>query len=176
MKRVFYYIIFVLILSCKNETSDFYTVDSSVDPSKYQSSTNLFNIVDPKLSNLNFINEIPEQLEYNMFYYEYSFNGGGVAIGDLDGDNWQDVVLTSSVGKNKIFKNLGNLKFQDVTEATGINPDQGFNAGVALVDVNNDQKLDIYISRSGNLNDIKTRTNQLFINQGNFSFVEKAAE
>lgn len=177
MKSIYYFLLFNLLLfSCKNEGSDFYHIEPIIDESQYLDSRGLFNIIDGKISGLNFINEIPEQLEYNMFYYEYSFNGGGVAISDLDGDGWQDVVMTSSVGKNKIFKNLGHMKFQDVTEVTGINPDQGFNAGVALIDINNDKKLDIYISRSGNLNDIKTRTNQLFVNQGNFTFIEKAAE
>jgi len=128
----------------------------------------LFKSLSPKETNIKFSNDINETESLNVLSYEYFYNGGGVAVGDLNNDGYQDVFFTGNMGKNKLYLNLGHMKFKDITreacpELEGRSG--GWKTGVTMADVNGDGLLDIYICYSGKV-DAETRRNQLFINQG----------
>ncbi|MDX2248290.1 MAG: VCBS repeat-containing protein [Bacteroidia bacterium] len=135
----------------------------------------VFERVPSSFSGIKFQNSLPENDEMNILAYEYYYNGGGVAIGDVNGDQLPDIFFTANIVSNRLYLNRGNLQFEEVTKAAGIVSRPGWKTGVAMADVNGDGALDIYICRSGNL-DEAGRANELFINNGNGTFTEKAAE
>ncbi|MBN3581273.1 VCBS repeat-containing protein [Algoriphagus aestuarii] len=147
------------IFSCSN--------DPQVEKTEQPKEPSLFKLIDPKDSGVNFQNTLNESLNLNVLMYEYLYNGGGVAVGDLNGDGLEDIYFSANVSGNKLFLNKGELKFQDITEQSGALGRTGpWKTGVTLVDINGDKLLDIYLCYSGNLIPEK-RKNELFINQGN---------
>ena len=144
-------------------------------------SPHLFTLLSPDSTNLGFDNVVTEGLNTNVLLYEYFYNGGGVAVGDLNNDGLQDVYLSSNLGDNKLYLNKGGMKFQDITEAANVQVRPGpWKTGVTIADVNGDGKPDIYVCYSGKLPPAK-RANQLFINAGNDAngipkFNEQASE
>ncbi len=149
----------IYLVACKNETNK--EIHESIIIQKKQ-----FEIIAPSQSGLKFKNRVPESKTMNGLSYEYYYNGGGVAIGDLNNDNLPDIFFTASVSPNKLYINKGGLKFDDVTKEAQIIDTPSWTTGVSMADVNADGLLDIYVSRSGKLNK-EQRTNKLFINQGN---------
>jgi hypothetical protein len=115
---------------------------------------------------------------YNNFfdYFAYVYNGGGVALGDINNDGLSDVYFTGNEVPNKLYLNKGNFKFEDITESAGVGGNGKWNNGVTMVDVNSDGLLDIYICKGGYHDSEEQRKNLLYINQGNLKFVEKASE
>ncbi len=109
-----------------------------------------------------------------MVNYPYVYNGGGVGIGDLDGDGLPEVLFTGNQTPSLLYKNLGGWKFQDITTSAGLTID-GWCTGVTFADINADGLLDIYICRSGNTTP-EQRRNRCFINLGNLKFRESAAQ
>lgn len=137
----------------------------------------LFELLSPKQTNIQFVNRINETENLNVLAYEYFYNGGGVAVGDINNDGLEDIFLVSNMGENKLYLNTGRLQFKDITkeackEMAG--RPGGWKTGVTMADVNGDGLLDIYVCYSGKVND-DMRRNQLFINQGNGKFKEEAA-
>lgn len=135
----------------------------------------LFKTVPSDSSGILFSNPVNDTMEFTPFNTPYIYNGGGVAIGDLDGDSLPDLVFTGNQVPGKIYRNLGRLQFEDVTDTASFDTEAPWVTGVALADVNGDGRLDIYISRSGppHVNDKRDR---LFINQGGFQFTEEGRE
>ena len=135
-----------------------------------------FTYIAPEESGLEFTNELKETQHNNIMTYEYSYNGGGVAVGDLNGDGLADVYFSGNTVPNKLFINKGGLKFEDVTKASGTSGKAGWKTGVTMADVNADGWLDIYVCYSGNasgegydrpvVKDHPKRSNELFINNG----------
>ena len=143
-----------------------------------KSQQKLFTLLDPKQTGVQFVNQISESEGLNVLAYEYFFNGAGVAVGDLDNDGLEDLFFTANMKPNKLFKNLGNLQFRDVTADAGkqIEGRPGhWKTGVTMADINNDGLLDIYVCYSGKGKG-DTRRNELFINLGNLKFKESAKE
>lgn len=116
-------------------------------------------------SGIDFSNNIAETDELNVLNFEYMYNGGGVAVGDLNGDGLPDIYFTGNQVPNKLYLNKGDLKFEDVTDRAGVAGKEGWKTGVTMADVNGDGLLDIYVCYSGK-GDVASRANQLFINKG----------
>ncbi|MDP4148719.1 MAG: VCBS repeat-containing protein [Bacteroidota bacterium] len=133
----------------------------------------LFTLVPPERSGIRFQNTITESATQNVLAYEYFYNGGGVAVGDLNNDGLPDIVFTSNMGQPQVYFNKGNFVFEDVSRQSRIKAD-GWKTGVTMADVNGDGWLDVYICRSGNGDD-DSRRNLLFVNQKNGTFREAGA-
>lgn len=116
-------------------------------------------------SGIDFSNNITETDEQNVLNFEYMYNGGGVAVGDVNGDGLPDLYFTGNQVANKLYLNKGNLQFEDITGKAGVAGKYGWKTGVAMADVNGDGLPDIYVCYSGK-GDYYSRNNQLFINKG----------
>ncbi len=155
-----------------HETSDEPTIEEG---------PTLFTLLPPEQTKIDFRNKLTDGLNTNTLVYEYFYNGGGVATGDLNGDDLIDIYFSANMSENKMYINNGDMHFQDVTAVSGAGGRTGpWKTGVAMVDINGDGKLDIYLCYSGMMPELK-RVNQLFINQGNDAegiptFLEKATE
>lgn len=147
----------------------------------------LFQLLPSKQTNIDFRNDINEDESLNVMAYEYFYNGGGVAVGDVNNDGFDDLFFTANLKSNKLYLNMGGaagtpIKFKDITSSAGKGLEGrkgGWKTGVTMADVNGDGWLDIHICYSGKVDD-ETRRNQLFINQGvkngNVTFVEQAKQ
>ena len=125
--------------------------------------------------NFNNINEFRK--DYNVFNYRNYYNGGGVAIGDINNDGLPDVFFTANQVDNALYLNKGNLQFENITNLAGLNKKNNvWSTGVIMVDINNDGWLDIYVCNAGNILDSNLRKNNLYINNKNSTFSDKAAE
>ncbi len=136
-------------------------------------SLKLFEEVPSKKSGIDFKNTITENEDHNALTYENLYNGGGVAVGDINNDGLEDIFFISNMGYNRLYLNLGDFKFKDITESSGVAGRSGWKSGVTMVDINGDGLLDIYVCYSGKESPEKRR-NELFINKGNLKFEEKA--
>lgn len=141
--------------------------------SETENSTALFAKLDPEASGISFANMLTESDSLNYFTYGYLYMGGGVAAGDFNNDGLTDLYFTGNQVSNTLYLNKGDLKFENITKKAGVSGDQRWYTGVTLADVNNDGYLDIYCSVSGKFG---PRENQLFINNGDLTFTEKAEE
>lgn len=133
----------------------------------------LFSMVSPEQSGIQFSNDLKEDERQNFLTYPYYYNGGGIAVGDLNGDQLPDLYFTGNMVGDRLYLNKGDFTFEDVSRKAGILQQNLWTTGVSFVDVNNDGMLDIYVCRSGMRG---FRNNLLYINQGNSKFVEKARE
>jgi enediyne biosynthesis protein E4 len=153
-----------IFLGCKKKTEEKLSgSDTTITVRK----PSLFTLLSPQQTNIYFSNTLTEGPNTNILMYEYFYNGGGVAAGDLNGDGLTDIYFSSNMGKNKLYLNKGNMKFEDITTASGASGKDGpWKTGITMADVNGDNKLDLYLCYSGMVRD-ENRVNQLFINDGN---------
>ncbi|MCF8246203.1 MAG: VCBS repeat-containing protein [Saprospiraceae bacterium] len=134
-----------------------------------------FELVNPAASGINFINNIKETFEENIITNSYLYNGGGVAIIDVNNDGLPDIYFSATQEANRLYLNKGNFQFEDITEKAGVAAIGGIKTGVSVVDINGDGFQDIYVCRSG-MQPTDLRTNLLFINNGDNTFTQKANE
>lgn len=126
----------------------------------------LFELIPAEQSGILFSNNLKETALANILTYQYFYNGGGVAVGDVNNDGLMDLFFTGNMTSNKLYLNKGDLKFQDITLATGTaGREEHWTTGAVMVDINGDGLMDIYVCYSGNLPS-DARRNQLFVNQG----------
>lgn len=142
---------------------------------KKKEKNSLFSKMPSSQTGIDFINKVENKKDFNIFRYRNFYNGAGVGIGDIDNDGLPDVYLTSNMGENRLYRNRGNFEFENITETSGTAGKKAWSTGVTLVDINNDGHLDIYVSNAGNIEG-DDRKNELFINNGDLTFTEKAAE
>ncbi len=133
----------------------------------------LFELMDN--TGIHFENNVKDGKLDNSFLFRNFYNGGGVAIGDINNDGLADVFLTSNMGSNKLYLNKGDFKFEDITDKAGFKQDSMWSTGVVFVDINNDGWLDIYVCNSGHMSD-GNRKNKLYINNHDLTFTESAAK
>lgn len=127
-------------------------------------------------TNITFTNELKDGHLFNILYYLYYYNGGGVATGDINNDGLPDIYFTaSSKANNKLYLNKGNFKFEDITDKAGVAGTSDWCTGVTMVDVNSDGYLDMYVSAMAGSYRLNGH-NELFINNKNGTFTESAAK
>jgi enediyne biosynthesis protein E4 len=135
----------------------------------------LFQLLPSSQTGVSFTNTISDNNEMNIFNYHNFYNGGGVAIGDVNNDGKPDIFFTSNQGSNKLYINKGNFKFEDVTANANLMSKHKWHTGVSMVDINADGWLDIYVCNAGIING-DDRANELYINQKDGTFKEQAHE
>ena len=129
----------------------------------------------PGVTGVRFVNKLEESADFNVLKYGYFYNGGGVAVGDLNGDGHPDLYFSGNLVPNQLYFAEGDgLTYRLAPEAAGIGAADGWNTGVSLVDLNGDGRLDIYQCRSA-ASAPRLRRNLLFINNGDETFTERAA-
>lgn len=126
-------------------------------------------------TSITFNNEVQQSSDNHILNYSYFFNGGGVAVGDINNDGLVDIYFTANQKSNKLYLNKGNFKFEDITDKAGVGATEGWKTGVTLTDINQDGWLDIYVCRSA-MGDSLLRKNLLYVNNKDLTFTEKAAE
>ena len=134
----------------------------------------LFEHLPPSVTGVTFENRLPEDSSFNILNYLYYYNGGGVAVGDFDGDGRPDLYFTSNLGKNRLYLNRGHYRFEDVTDRAGVAGPDGWKTGVTVADVNGDGRPDIYVSTVTYLS--MHGRNALYINNGDGTFTDRAHE
>ncbi|GGB93033.1 VCBS repeat-containing protein [Dyadobacter sediminis] len=135
----------------------------------------LFEVKDSASTGVGFVNQVVGNEKVNLMDYLYFYNGGGVATGDINNDGLADVYFVSNQGKNKLYLNKGNFRFEDISEKAGVEGFSDWQTGVTMADVNGDGLLDIYVSAVGNFRGMEG-SNELYINNGDLTFSEKAAD
>lgn len=142
---------------------------------KDEENRTVFTLLEGETTGVHFNNVSVENEQINILTYEYMYNGGGVAIGDINNDGLKDIYFTSNNLENKLYLNRSNMRFEDITARAGAGCKGGWKTGVTMADVNGDGFLDIYVCKSADGNPDRRR-NILLINNGNLSFTDKAKE
>ena len=147
MKSIFYCTLFFLFFSsCRQNTE-------------------LFQLISPEHSAIRFNNKITENDSINPIDITNLYNGGGIGAGDFNNDGLQDIYFTGSRVPNKLYLNRGKLKFEDITNSAGVDGNGKWCRGIAVVDINNDGWMDMYVCASMDKNP-ERRKNLLYINKG----------
>jgi len=163
MRRLIFLSILISIWACNNP-----------DNKPGETKPTLFKRLSSAETGISFENTLTVKEDFDVFRYRNFYNGGGVAIGDINNDGLPDIYLTSNMAGNKLFLNKGNWKFEDITKSAGVAGTKVWSTGVSLADVNGDGWLDIYVCNSGDLNGNK-RENELFINNKDLTFSEQSS-
>jgi hypothetical protein len=133
----------------------------------------LFQILDSTHTGIDFSNELIEDESFNIIEYLYFYNGGGVAVGDINNDGLLDIYFSSNQLGNKLYLNKGDMQFEDITEIAGVGSFGPWKTGVSMVDINGDGLLDIYVCRVSGYKGLEGK-NELYINNGDLTFTESA--
>ena len=136
----------------------------------------LFELLPPEQTGVTFANTITTNDSVNVQTDVYVYNGGGVAVGDIDGDGLPDIFFSGNMVSSRLYLNKGRMRFEDITERGGVTTTR-WATGATMVDINNDGHLDIYVSVSGPARSTpQDRANLLFVNQGDRTFTEAASQ
>ena len=152
-----YFLIFIFCTACQTKKSK------------------RFELTHVSATGIAFENTLTYTEEFNPYTYRNFYNGAGVALGDINNDGLLDIYFTGNIVDNKLFLNKGNWQFEDITATAGVACKDVWSTGATFVDINADGYLDLYVCKSGKPGG-KRRYNELFINQGDNTFVEKAKE
>ena len=165
-RYIVYFLMACICILFPKCSSDQQILDTTVDQMTLLSSSQ---------TGITFENFVNESAERGFTFYEYFYNGSGVAIGDINNDGLPDIFFTGSDAENKLYLNKGNFKFEDVSKKMGIESGK-WSTGVSMVDINNDGWLDIYICNSGPSPNPLDMQNELYINNKGKSFSEQASK
>lgn len=133
----------------------------------------LFTLIPPSESGVEFSNNLSFDQKFNIYTYRNFYNGGGVALGDINNDGLIDIYFTGNMESNRLYLNKGNFQFEDITTKAGVAGTKAWSTGVSMADVNGDGWLDIYVCNSGDIEG-DNKQNELFINNGDLTFSEQA--
>lgn len=150
-------LLFLLVIGCGKKEGDLFSNPSAED------------------TGVTFTNTLTESDDLNILDYLYFYNGGGVAIGDINNDGLPDIFFSGNQVKNALYLNKGGLQFEDISETAGIQGKSSWNTGTVMGDVNGDGFLDIYVCAVVGINGFEGH-NELFINNGDNTFSESAAK
>lgn len=148
---------FVILLGCGENEGELFSTPKSSE------------------TGISFTNTLKETDDLNILDYLYFYNGGGVAVGDIDNDGLVDIFFSGNQVKNKLYRNLGNFKFEDISIKSGVEGNSTWNTGAIMGDVNGDGLLDIYVCAVVGINGFNG-FNELYINNGDSTFTESAAK
>ena len=143
----------------------------SCDSSRQQYRSLNFHLLRADKTGVDFSNILKDTEDFNIYTYRNYYNGGGVAIGDINNDGLADLYLTANQKSNKLYLNKGNFEFEDITNSAGVGGTKFWSTGVSMVDINHDGYLDIYVCNSGRV-DGGNKQNELFINNQDLTFYE----
>ncbi len=124
---------------------------------------------------ISFQNTLSYTEDFNPYTYRNFFNGGGVALGDINNDGLIDIYFTGNIVDNALYLNKGNWEFDDITDFAGVSCKDNWSTGATFVDINQDGLLDLYVTKSGKPGG-ENRHNELFINNGDLTFKESSSE
>jgi len=149
-KRIKHQLCFIIIILCALSCAE---------------DVKLFTHLNSNNTQIHFENKLAPTTDLNILNYLYYYNGSGVSAGDFNNDGLVDLYFTANQSEDKLYLNLGDFKFKDITEQSGINNTSNWTTGSTILDINNDGLLDIYICKIGDFNSIKGK-NLLYVNQG----------
>ncbi|MEO1260732.1 MAG: VCBS repeat-containing protein [Bacteroidota bacterium] len=161
------------VFSCTSENENVSSDPASSTPATKTVTDPQFQLLTAEQTGIQFSNTISESFKENILNYSYLYNGGGVAIIDVNNDGLQDIYFTATQEPNRLFLNKGNWKFEDITQKAGVGAVGGKKTGVTVVDINEDGFFDLYVCRSGAVPG-PDRSNLLYLNNGNLTFTESA--
>lgn len=162
----------LVVVSCQDNNKEISPPVESVSISPDA----LFEPVSTEHSGVLFTNTITETPELNYFTFQYIYNGGGVATGDINNDGLVDIYLTGNMVSDKLYLNRGDMTFEDITDKALPGLPNTWHQGVAMADVNEDGFLDIYICRAGYYTDPNKLYNLFYENNGDGTFTERSSE
>ncbi|MEO7990688.1 MAG: VCBS repeat-containing protein [Chryseolinea sp.] len=136
----------------------------------------MLELLSKERTGINFINQLDENENLNIITFEYFYNGAGVGVGDINNDNLSDIFFAGNMVSNRLYLNKGDLQFEDITQQASVASRNKWATGISMVDINQDGWLDIYVCYAGPYVDSSKRANELYINNGNSTFTEKAHE
>ena len=139
--------VLIIAVSCESDTAKAQPTNLTTETSN--TPIPLLELLSPSQTGVDFTNILNETNEINFYRWDYLYNGGGAAIGDLDNDGLPEVYFTGTVVADKLYRNKGDFLFEDISGLTGIDAFGGIKTGVTMIDINNDNLLDIYVCRSG---------------------------
>ncbi|WP_426430935.1 VCBS repeat-containing protein [Winogradskyella sp. HB-48] len=167
MKNIYTAILALLLIYACNDNKE---KNNNSNDNSY-----LFSKLPSDETGIDFVNLVSEDSQHNIISYIYYYNGAGIATGDINNDGLPDLFFVANTGKNKLYLNKGNLKFEDISGKANIEGKASWQTGVSMVDINNDGYLDIYVCAVSELLDFEGH-NELYINNGNGTFTEKSKE
>ncbi|HEX5172368.1 MAG TPA: VCBS repeat-containing protein [Cyclobacteriaceae bacterium] len=168
MRSLYAGLMLVILLGCNRS-------ENSTPEISDENDGMIFSLLDSTVTGINFVNEVIDGENFNILTYRNFYNGGGVAIGDINNDSLPDIYFTANQRKNKLYLNKGHFVFEDITDKAGVGGTKVWSTGVTMADVNGDGRLDIYVCNSGDV-DGANRANELFINNGDLTFTERGKE
>ena len=160
--QVLIFVLGILIISCDSNKEKI-------------SSSEIFKNLNFSKTGIDFENLLSYRTELNIIEYLYYYNGGGVAIGDINNDGLEDIYFSGNQVSDQLYLNLGNLQFDNISVESGIASDNSWSSGVTMEDINGDGYLDIYVSKVSPASPQAVK-NRLYINNGDLTFTEKANE
>ena len=169
IKCLFCFLAVIILFACENKKEKQEKVIKPIEKEEP-----LFKLIEPEQSGISFKNLVPETKFMNILTYEYIYNGGGVAVGDVNNDGLPDLFFSGPVVGGRLYLNQGGLKFKDITNSARIKT-LPLSTGVSMVDINEDGYLDIYICKSAS-SDPEMRANVLLINNQDLTFTNRAQE
>ena len=168
--KLFLFIFLGMLISCQPEVEK-----TPMAPTYIPNPQALFTSLPATQTDITFTNQIEDQKDFNILNYRNYYNGGGVALGDINNDGLVDIYFTANLEKNKLYVNRGDFQFEDITEKAGAAGAKAWSTGVTMADVNADGWLDIYVCNSGDMAG-DNKENELFVNQQDGTFKEAAEE